>query len=333
MTPETPVIVRNSTEIIAVIPFVLGYHPADSIVVVGLAGPRIAFAACYELPPPDGDFDEAARAVAAAVPGQGTLLHAVIGFGPPDRVTPAVLRLFRSLGMAGLRVYEAIRVTDGRWWSYFCEDLTCCPGDGRPCQPKDGVIAAEATYRGQVALPSRRDLIAQVASLEGAERTLMREATARARQRFAALVVDDIGVRRAARRVRQAGQIAIRKAESRYRAGHRLDEDETAWLGALLVDRSVENYALNRTATDDWRIRLWTDVLRRVERVYVPAPAGLLAVTAWRAGNGPLARVAVDRALAVDPHHELAGLLHQILGFGLSPHMVSHRVRTRGRTR
>ena len=39
-------------------------------------------------------------------------------------------------------------------------------------------------------------------------------------------------------------------------------------------------------------------MLRRVEPAYVPAPACLLAFAAWRAGQGALARVAVDRALA-----------------------------------
>jgi hypothetical protein len=63
--------------------------------------------------------------------------------------------------------------------------------------------------------------------------------------------------------------------------------------------------------------------LRRVEPAYVPAPACLLAFTAWQLGRGALARVAVDRALAAEPGHELAGMLHQVLGFAISPGMVS----------
>jgi hypothetical protein len=324
MTPETPVAVRSNADLIAIIPFVLGYHPADSLVVAGLSGPVVDFAVCFELPPRGADPDECRaeeREIAAAVGRQGSAEFVVIGFGPGPRTTPAVLRLVETLREAGVRVSEALRVTEGRWWSYFCERLRCCPDEGNPCQPPDGVIAAEATFRGQVALPSRRHLIAQVASLEGPTRLAMGRATSRARKRFAGLITDGAGPERFAQRIRHAGRTAVRQSELRYRNGRLLDENETAWLGALLAHRAVEDYALDRIMPDDWRIRLWTDVLRRVDRVYVPAPAALLGFTAWQAGQGALARVAVDRALDVDRHHQLAGLLHQILGFGLGPHL------------
>ncbi|MEU4691995.1 DUF4192 domain-containing protein [Actinoplanes sp. NPDC023714] len=325
-----PITVRSPSDLIAVLPFLLGYHPADSVAVVGLSGPDIDFGACYEIPPPGSDPDrvrEAERVTAGTLARQESAWLVVVGFGPAVRATPAVLGLVTALDAAGVRVKDALRVTEGRWWSYFCADLRCCSPDGTPCLPPDSVIAAEATFRGQVALPSRRDLTALVAPIGGPERVAMGEATERARKRFAELIAgaaaDEGDGRRHARRIRRAGQIAVRQAETRYRSGRELDADETAWLGALLADRAVEDYALDRVTPEDWRIRLWTDVLRRVERVYVPTPACLLGFTAWRSGNGPLARVAVDRALAAEPRHHLAGLLHEVLGFGLSPYLLN----------
>ncbi|WP_433827801.1 DUF4192 domain-containing protein [Actinoplanes sp. CA-015351] len=330
MTTDCPLIVRTPSDLIAIVPFVLGYHPANSVIVIGLNGHDVNFGACYELPPPDcddGEAQELARTVAATVARQQIQSLVVVGFGPAAQVDPAVSRLAVALSSSGVRLNDALRVTEGRWWSYFCADLGCCPDDGTPCLPPDSVIAAEATYRGQVALPSRRDLVARVAPVEGDEREAMSAATERARKRFAELLADDLGAKQYARRICRAGQIAVRQAESRYRSSRPLDPDELAWLGALLVDRAVEDYALDRIRPQEWRIQLWTDVLRRVEPVYVPAPACLLGFTAWRAGNGALARVAVDRALAVEPQHQLAGLLHQVLGFGLSPHMVGSAAR------
>ncbi|MEU8239335.1 DUF4192 domain-containing protein [Actinoplanes missouriensis] len=338
MTTDCPVIVRSPSELVAVLPFLLGYHPANSVAVVGLSGPEVDFGACYELPPPDEDPHVAARSVAVTVARQASPSVVLVGFGPPARITPAVLRLAEALRQLGVRVNDVLRVTDRRWWSYFCSDLHCCPDEGTPCLPPDSVVAAEATFRGEVALPSRRALTAQVAAVEGPERAAMADATEHARKRFSGLLTHDVGARRCSRRIRHAGQIAVRRAETRYRSGHAVDLDETAWLGVLLADRAVEDYALDRVGPQEWRIRLWTDVLRRVEPVYVPAPACLLGFTAWRAGRGALARVAVDRALAAEPQHQLAGLLHQILGFGLSPHMVGddfrpHRTRRRRRVR
>jgi hypothetical protein len=51
----------------------------------------------------------------------------------------------------------------------------------------------------------------------------------------------------------------------------------------------------------------------------VPAPASLLAFIAWQCGNGALANVALDRALADDPQYSMALLLRQVITSGAPP--------------
>ena len=65
--------------------------------------------------------------------------------------------------------------------------------------------------------------------------------------------------------------------------------------------------------------RLWTDVVRHAELRYVPAPACLLAFTAWQSGDGALANVAIARALDVDPSYTMALLLLEAVSGGLPP--------------
>ena len=65
--------------------------------------------------------------------------------------------------------------------------------------------------------------------------------------------------------------------------------------------------------------RLWTDVVRHAREPYVPAPASLLAFTAWQSGDGALANVAIERALAADPEYSMAHLIGQALDAGLPP--------------
>jgi hypothetical protein len=313
--------VRSFSELIAAVPFLLGYHPHSAVVLVGMRNRVIEFGACYDLPPPDLD-EAAARAesgdVAAAINRQAPDAVVIIGYGPLDRVTPAVLRMAEALLSVGLHIDDVLRVYENRWWSYACTNRKCCPPEGTACLPPDSVIAAEATFRGEVALPSRSDLIAQVAAVEGPARQAMTEATERARSRFADLVSDAVDVKQ----IRRAGRLAVREAEKRYRSGGVLTDDETAWLGVLLADPGLEDYAVDRIDRQEWRAQLWNDVLRRVEQVYVPAPACLLGLTAWMLGRGALARVAVDRALDAEPGHELADLLHRLLGFAISPEIV-----------
>jgi hypothetical protein len=64
-------------------------------------------------------------------------------------------------------------------------------------------------------------------------------------------------------------------------------------------------------------------VVRRADPAYVAAPAVLLGFSAWRSGQGALARVAVDRALKEAPGHRMAGILDRLLGSGIGPQAVA----------
>ena len=316
MTTDSAIFVRTPADLVDAAPYVLGFHPTDSLVAIGMAGRRVSFGARYDLPPPD---DDDIVPIAAVIAAQGARSVTVIGYGTADDVDPVMRRALAALDVFRVRVNEALRVHEGRWWSYYCDKSGCCPPDGNPCNAQDSVIAAEATYRGQVALPSRQALVAQVAAVGGDARVAMVAATERARERLTGLLTDDMRGRRS---VRRAGRIAVREAEKRSRAGRALTDDEVAWLGVLLIDRDVNEYALDRSATQQWWLGLWADVLRRVEPAYVPAPACLLGYAAWRDGRGALARVAVDRALQADPRHPMAGLLDEVLGYGIGPHAM-----------
>jgi hypothetical protein len=54
----------------------------------------------------------------------------------------------------------------------------------------------------------------------------------------------------------------------------------------------------------------------------VAAPASLLAFVAWQAGDGALANVALDRALADNPRYSMALLLREALDAGAPPAMA-----------
>jgi hypothetical protein len=151
----------------------------------------------------------------------------------------------------------------------------------------------------------------------------MAAATGRARVRMTDLYGEDVRERREGRLLRRAGRTAVRDAERRHRAGRSLTDDEVAWLAALLVNAVVLDYALDRSDAQDWRLLLWTDVLRRVEPAHVAAPACLLGFAAWQAGRGPLARVAVDRVLAEEPDNRLARTLDHLLCAGVGPQAVA----------
>jgi uncharacterized protein DUF4192 len=125
--------------------------------------------------------------------------------------------------------------------------------------------------------------------------------------------------------VTQEGVRLVRLLIERARAGGAPPTDaEVAWLGVLLVNLRVRDEAWVRI--DDGEIGahigLWRDVVRRVAEPYLAGPACLLAFAAWRAGEGALANLALDRALAADPHYSMARLLHELFVSGLPPWSV-----------
>jgi Domain of unknown function (DUF4192) len=66
----------------------------------------------------------------------------------------------------------------------------------------------------------------------------------------------------------------------------------------------------------------FADLIRPVFLVHVAAPASLLAFCAWQNGDGALANVALDRALADNPRYSMALLLRQVLDSGAPPSMA-----------
>ncbi|MEV2237826.1 DUF4192 domain-containing protein [Micromonospora sp. NPDC049891] len=308
--------VRSPADLIAAVPYLLGFHPADSIVVVALSGKRIVFAARGDLPG-DADPYEPGQHIAAVTARQGADSATVVGYGPAARVTPAVDAVRAALAEAGLAVLDALRVTDGRWWSYLCDEPECCPPEGTRYDPQASTVPAAAVFAGQVALPDRAALAAQVAPVGG---EAMRQAVEQAEQRLtdllaAAPAADLLG----ARALRAAGTAALRATVRRHRAGERLTDDELAWLCLLLTHLPVRDHAWERTDGRDEDIAFWAEVLRRAAPELIAAPGSLLAFAAWRDGQGALAAVALERVLTDHPDYSLALLLDDLLRRGVPP--------------
>ncbi|MEV0392812.1 DUF4192 domain-containing protein [Polymorphospora rubra] len=325
--PAAPTLsVRSPADLLAAVPYLLGFHPADSVVVVALRGPKIVFAARGDLPvlgTPALARDATARHLALVVVRQQADSAMIVGYGAAARVTPTVELVGMALREAGIQVLEALRLTGDRYWSYLCDAVDCCPAEGTAYDAATTEVAATATFAGQVALPDRAALARQVAPLDGPARESMRQATRRAEERLRELVDAAVPPAAADRVVRTVGEAAVQDAMTRHRDQGRLTDDELAWLTVLLPHLPVRDHAWERIGDDDWQVILWSDVVRRVDPELAAAPASLLAFAAWRAGNGALASVAIDRALRAEPDYSMALLIDEALQLGTPPSMLA----------
>jgi hypothetical protein len=327
---QPPVKIGCPAEILAAVPYLIGFHPTSSLVVIGARPPRdrVHVSFRYDLldPAEDGYAREIAGHAASVLVNQAVTVAILAGYGPGALVTPIAEEFRAQLSAAGVEVREILRVEDGRYWSYLCQDAGCCPPDGVPFDVSASSVAAQMTLAGNVTWPDRAALERSIAPLGGVVRSSMAQATIRAENRAAALVAQAArsGRKRGAilRPVIDDGLRAVDEAIATYRGGGRISsDDEIAWLTVTLGDMRVRDDAWARMDPEHRQShqRLWSDVLRRAEARYVPAPACLLAFTAWQSGDGALANIALARALDANPTYTMARLLLEAVGRGLPP--------------
>ena len=320
--------------LLRLVPHLLGFMPEASLVVIGIAPPRdrVRVTLRYDLPdPPGADLVAEIAAHAVGVLSAQRLTAAVaVGYGPEPQVTPVARELREGAWQAGIDVREFLRVQNGRYWSYECGNEKCCPAAGVPfdAAAADPAEAAALAAVGDRVLAGRAAVAARVAPLGGIAGESMRRATRRAEQRIAQLLAK---VRRSARlgaarqMIAAEGLAAVGAMIARYRDGGRFtSDDEIARITVALRDLRVRDDAWARMDPGHSAAyqRLWTDVVRRAQPGYTAAPAALLAFVAWQSGDGALANVALDRALADDPGYSMALLLRQVITAGAPPSLA-----------
>ncbi|WP_405145680.1 DUF4192 domain-containing protein [Sphaerisporangium sp. NBC_01403] len=325
---SSPILLTSPGDILGAVPYLLGFHPADSLVVIAFAGRgargRLRVTTRWDLPFPSG-------AIERLVPllRREEVTHTILaGFGEGALVTPAVDEAVRLLGDAGIEVIEALRAEGARYWSYVCKQIRCCPPEGRPYDPVAGQVAAQATLGGLVALPDRESLERSVAPARGAARVRMREATRLVAADVRSRLIGTPKPEEVPGEFVAEGLARVRRSVEGFGTRGPLPDHEAARLGVDLAVIRIrdEAWTLMADDTQDTHVALWADLTRRLEPPFVPPVASLLSAAAWRRGDCALAGIAVERALAADPSYSMANLLAQGLQQLVSPEILRHRM-------
>lgn len=330
-TPQQRVRISSPQTLLAAIPGLLGFQPADSIVVIGTGQPgaEVELTLRYDLPDPAAP--RAAAALAAGVLNILAVQHittaAAVGYGADGAVSPVAAALRFRASEAGVTLTDVLRADDGRYWSYVCADPNCCPSEGTPFNVTDHPIARAFAASGRRVLASRRELAATIAPADDERAAAARLAVKQVEGQVAARVGRMTLIRhRIARRrlVAAVGQPMIADAIRCYRAGQPIGPEAAAWLTVALRELRVRDDAWARMLPEhgEAHARLWADLTRLAQPGYIAAPASLLAFVAWQQGDGALANVALDRALTDNRRYSMAKLLRRALDSGAPPSMA-----------
>jgi len=316
---------RSSTDLIAMVPYLVGYQPDHHVVIVGLdeATDRMKATACVPLLPAGSEDTDRLASVATARLAQAEVTGAyVVAYGDGTDATPQVDVCLTELRTNRIHIRDALRVADGRYWSYLCVDPDCCPPEGKPFDPAASALPAAATSFGLAPFPSRAALAESITPVQGAARNAMSEATATAKELINGAYAVASG--RARDEHRRATYRFLRHAADRYANGDVIDDVQAAVLSVMLRDRRIRDEAVKLVAHEDTEayIALWTDLARRAEPPYRVPVLTLLGFSSWRTGNASLANIAIEQATTAEPHYRLAQLLADALACGLNGRTV-----------
>jgi hypothetical protein len=314
--------VRGPDELIHAVPYLLGFHPHDSLVAVGLRRGSLVVTMridLSELQSPDV-LPQILSAMSEG--GARSIIGVVYTQQRPDPGCAAELprsdlveALTSAAAAAGIGLDEILLVSGGRWWSYLCRLPECCPPEGRPVSPEGSPIPAAATYAGLVALPDRAALERSFDPEPGRDRLLGR---LRAGERSATGAILAGRGDRHDRAIKRALFAKAREHDEMLLP--ELDENQVVRFGAALRSAGVRDAVLR--ACDARRVDgrpLWQALARRLPQPYDAAPLLLFGWASWRRGNGALARTTAERALASDPDCSAAELLLTMLSRGMDP--------------
>jgi hypothetical protein len=313
VAPHRPL---GTAELVAALPYLLGFRPTDSVALVGTSAtgsvPLVEFTLRVDLPPP-AEVAELAAELGEVVAAQGCdgVLLVVVGGGAGPGPEPPRVDVVEALAgvcsAAGAPAWARLWVAEvaaGVPWRCYCP--RGCSGE-LP-DPASSPVAVAAVLAGRVTYADRAELERLVAPAETA--ALARRAALLRRSAVHPVVPGPDAL------TELAGWVA--HAEDR---SPELSDDQVVRLCLMLRDQLLRDAAFGFAFGVSARAaeRLWSALVRAAPDPDAAEAAVLLAHSALARGDGVLAGMALTRAQRARPGHRLSGMIQSALAAGCHP--------------
>ncbi|MFI8933576.1 DUF4192 family protein [Streptomyces sp. NPDC053474] len=344
---ETVVTLRTPAELADALPYLLGFRPENSVVLIALHGPRGRFGGRVRLGIPERPDDwpsvaeQLAQCLVSGCERREARPDGVVAFlcqepeafagdasgqQVMERLKPLAQALRTECGDLDVPVLEVVCVSDGRFWTYCCPDQRCCPTEGTPLLPAGtSVLAAATVYAGFQVGPAQGRIRARLAPWRTAAASDQARVLHDTACALVPRILDDGGhaevaaetldlARRVMARLAAAPPIADTLEADVY-DDELIGHEEAAALILGLQDRTTRDRAAEWMEGDEAApaLRLWRALARRCVREYrehAAAPLTLAGWVAWSLGDLAEGQEALTMALIADPHYAFALLLH-----------------------
>jgi len=302
-------------DLLAAIPFLIGYHPSDSLVLVAIKGDLVSMAMRVDYP--KNENTDAYDLLAHHLKLDGADAALMLAYVPSDKPelyeTGAEVLGYMAISLLknSIKIRESIEVIGNRWRSVICEDISCCPPEGNVLPDFDSSrVAAEQVMAGRT-LPFID--VSKLADSIAALPNIGVEFTAQVESYFVHEDSPDLNEKQ------RDGATAVVDLGQLYEFGRgSSDPDLVAQVIGRLSDIQVRDYALGIHNAENieayWS--MWKELLCIAPVGYVAPIASIFAAVAYESGQGALAHKALDRALIDNPGYSLALLLRRVFSAG-----------------
>ena len=314
MTTHTATELTSPHDLLAAVPFMVGYHPKDSLVAMALVDNKVAMAMRVDFPD-DQSIAAISQTIALHLKREHATEAIIVGYLPKAVLETDPLALVRDIVKShDILVKECLEIRGDRFRSTFCTDPLCCPPGGSPVPLiTDSRVTAEQVAAGNPLPFVDLDELKQSIAALGPDKELNK-----AIKRIDEIDydVDDFTP------AQRIGATAINELALQFtRDGIVHDKALIALVLVRLLDLQVRDFAMGMSSeeTSDQVWDMWRWMLRIAPKGYVAPVASIFATMSYERGDGALAQRALDRAFEDDSKYQMAKLLRRTFAAGWPP--------------
>lgn len=305
----------SAHDLITAIPFLIGFHPTESIVLISIKDDAIGLAMRIDLP--EHLASEEIDLLAHHFIRDSAESALLVAYMPDSRDDGDSILIAIGAGLIrnGVDIQESLVVRGGRYRSIICRDPACCSPAGRLIPDITNTeIAAEHVVAG---IPMPYANIAELKESIAADPESFADDWSELVQEF--YIAEDSET---LSELRRDGVESMDLLFDDFRMGRGAHERTlVARMIGRMSDVQVRDYALGVHSEENFDIyfSLWRELLRLAPRGFVAPIACIVAAMSYENGDGALAQKALDRALIDDERYPLAGLLRRVFNAGWPP--------------
>lgn len=321
--PKREVQIDGPANLLATVPHLLGFNPENSLVVVALKGEhdRVVVTMTLDLPQANEFDQEFINNLKETIKRSGADGLVAVFFVEKDPQTYQEVASYLMDEVSGqFHIRDILWVHENRWASFLCADQTCCPTLGRELlMEKQASSTSVLKVAGKTTLGTRGELD-DFLKVTKVNHELVPLISQFAKQKAKA----EHSNNHSKWAKTQFSFLSQKKAFN--------DFDEKMWARLLLgltdipVRDALLAHHIERAQSSEDPNEYLISIAKKWAQVARVSPADFrtpictcIAAFFWQAGEGILARGAVDFALAQDPQFHLAKLLNNALNSGMPP--------------